>query len=151
MLELYEERRLPFTVAHLILKRVLCLKTGTKICFSDGKAEQYWCFALRSAWISSPVRLSIFPDSLWRRTKTAQQTYSSQTLHLSCLPWKQKHLGRMVQPVLTIALPWNYANTHTQPWKPGSAPGFCSSDIALDASRYPAELSALLLTKNGTA
>lgn len=141
VLEHFGKRRPSFSVFHLILARLVYLKTGTKICFSDAKVEQYWCFALRSALIPSLVMLPIFPSAHPPREAYggAPKQQSKSIFHKHCtkaaLPGKHKHLGRMVQTVLTIIQHQGRANTHTQPWKTGSAPVFCSSDIALDARR----------------
>lgn len=62
MLELSRERRPSLSVAHLILKRLLYSKMGTKLYFSDGKVKQYCCFSLWSALMPSPVMHPIFPS-----------------------------------------------------------------------------------------
>lgn len=62
MLKFSRERRPSLSVAHLILKKVLYLKTGTKLYFSGGKAKQYCCFSLWSALMPSPVTHPIFPS-----------------------------------------------------------------------------------------
>lgn len=134
------ERRTSFSVAHLILKRVLYSKKGTKLYFSDGKVRQCCCFSLWSALMPSPGLEPIFPSvhppgGLQRHTKTAQQMHPSWTVHPSCLPWPQKHLGRMAQPVPSTLQDQGGANPHTRPWEPWSAPACCSSDRALDARR----------------
>lgn len=62
ILELSRERRPSLSIAHLILKRVLYSKMGTKLSFSDGKVDPYCCFSLWLALMPSPVIDPIFPS-----------------------------------------------------------------------------------------
>lgn len=62
MLELSRERRPSLSVAHLILKRLLHSKMGTKLYLSGGKVAQYCSFSLWSALMPSPGMHPIFPS-----------------------------------------------------------------------------------------